>query len=131
MVIGKIYTFLTWYQSVTTVSNLYIFSRKLSDSQMLKISQGEDCKPTEYVDLAWAEIKWELHGKTKIIEIEEKEICNKKESFFFSYGLANWYSCKESCKKVASEATMPSIHNLERHAAVSSWFKEKMFIYLF
>ena len=95
---------------------------------MLKITQGEDCRQTEDVELAWAEIKWELHGNAKIIDVEEKEICNEKKSFFFSFGLANWHSCKEGCKKVALEATMPSIHNFERNAVVSSWFMEKMFM---
>ena len=95
---------------------------------MLKITKGEECMPTEYVEIAWSEIKWELHGKTKVIDVEEKEVCNEKESFFFSFGLASWDRCKEGCTKVALNAKMPSIQNFERNTAVSSWFKEKMFM---
>ena len=96
---------------------------------MLKITKGEECNPTEDVVLAWSDMKWELQGShAKVVDIPENEICNKNRTFFFSFGLANWYNCKEGCKKFTPEASMPSIPNFERNAAVSSWFMEKMFI---
>ena len=129
IILGKLRIFGKWYQSHIKVSNINIFTKKLSYSQMIKITNGDVCKPTEYVGLAWAEIKWELHGnQITVIDIPLKEICNRRNTFFFSFGLVNWYNCKEGCQKVAVEASMPSIQNFERNTAVSSWFMEKMFM---
>ena len=96
---------------------------------MLKITKGQDCSPTEDIVLAWSDMKWKLQGShAKAVDIPENEICNKDRIFFFSFGLVNWYNCKENCKKVSPEASMPSIPNFERNAVVSSWFMEKMFM---
>ena len=96
---------------------------------MLQITKGEECRPSENVELAWDDIKWELHGdQIKVTNIPQKEICNRRQSFFFSFGGANWYNCKEGCQKIAFEAKIPSIQNSEQDAAISSWFMEKMFM---
>ena len=88
-----------WLQSLGTVSNLNIYSRKLSNGEMLQRTGGPKCLDGGDL-MAWADMEWDLVGADIETYPLEGDICSELNTWKFSLQtLVSWAGCKASCAK--------------------------------
>ena len=90
-----------WYQSKQKVSNLNIFSKRLTVAEMTSRTAGKDCGKSDGDYLAWETSEWVLHGKATFGEVSEGELCRKESKLqIFTSPIASWDQCKNLCEKM-------------------------------
>ena len=67
-----------WYQSKNKVSNLNVFSKKLTLSEMETRTSGDDCGKADGDYLAWESAEWTLKGKASFGEVTVEDLCRRE-----------------------------------------------------
>ena len=79
------------------VGNINIFKGSLETSKMKAITNGTLCGlPGDY--LSWKNMKWNLYGDAKFVNISDEEICKKpRKIFVFNSIYYSAKSCNDQC----------------------------------
>ena len=127
VILGKWFFQGKWLQSLGVSSNINIFGRKLSNIEMLLITNGTNCG-LEGDYISWKDMKWENYNSNILkYKIPQTEICNQEKLHKFSLpDNVNWYECQKTCTKFQN-SHMPSLNNHERSLSVANWFMDRMF----
>ena len=64
-----------WYQSRCEVSNLNIFSKKMTLLEMVSRTAGKDCGKADGDYLAWESSEWSPKGKATFGEVTVEDLC--------------------------------------------------------
>ena len=101
ILIGKYWYYPTsWIQSLGVVTNVNIFKRSLSQTEMLRITNSINCRyDGDYV--SWTQMDWEVTGEdVETYEINYEELCanNFKSYKFILTNLQSWFECRDNCK---------------------------------
>ena len=64
-----------WYQCKHRVSNLNIFSKRLTLSEMKSRTAGDDCGKADGDYLDWENSAWVLKGEASLGEVKEEDLC--------------------------------------------------------
>ena len=67
-----------WYQSKNKVSNLNIFSKRMTVSEMVSRTAGDDCNKSDGDYMAWESAQWILKGKASLGEVTVEDLCKKE-----------------------------------------------------
>ena len=103
-----------WLQNRMLVTNLNVYSTRLSVDEMKMITFGEDCGLAEGDILAWESSGWRLEGAASWISVGKEELCEKEETIlFFDQNLWRMSDCQQLCPKLHEKGQMPSIQTEE------------------
>ena len=77
LVIFKLYQGYTgfFYQCKNKVSNLNIFSKQLTLSEMVSRTAGDNCGKADGDYLDWESTEWVMKGKASFGEVTEEDLC--------------------------------------------------------
>ena len=101
-----------WYQSKNKVSNLNIFSKRMTLSEMVSMTAGEDCGKADGDYLAWESAEWVLKGKASFSEVTLKDLCKKESRIqIFTSPTGGLNECKNLCEKM-QQGTMATVRTL-------------------
>ena len=64
-----------WCQTKNKVSNLNIFSKQLTLSEMVSRTAGDNCGKADGDYLAWESTEWVMKGKASFGEVTEEDLC--------------------------------------------------------
>ena len=104
-----------WYQSKNKVSNLNIFSKRMTFSEMVSRTAGEDCGKADGDYLAWESAEWVLKGKARLGEVALEDLCRMESRIqVFTLPIAGLNQCKNLCEKIKS-GTMASVRTLDEY----------------
>ena len=86
-------------QSEVPISNVHVYSRILSDKEMIDFTGPAVCSQ-EGDYLNWNNIELELHGNTTLETVEKEKVCtsgsNQTELFLFTENFS-WETCMDLC----------------------------------
>ena len=84
-----------WYQSKCEVSNLNIFSKKMTLLEMVSRTAGDDCGKSDGDYLAWDISEWLLNGKARLGEVTVEDLCRKESGIqVFTSPIGKMDQCK-------------------------------------
>ena len=90
-----------FYQAKHRVSNLNIFSRKMSLSEMASRTAGDDCRKANGDYLAWESSNWTLHGEARYDDVAEDHLCRRGSRIqVFTAPVAGMEQCQNICEKI-------------------------------
>ena len=90
-----------WYQSKNKVSNLNIFAKRMTFSEMVSRTAGEDCGKADGDYLAWESAEWVLKGKASLGEVAVEDLCRMESRIqVFTSPIAGLNQCKNLCEKM-------------------------------
>ena len=127
LLIGKGFFFGNWIQSLGALTNINIFKRFLPESEMLAITNGQNC--TAKGDfLSWEEMDWEFNGKVDKLSTNTEELCgNNHRSFkFILNGFQTWFDCRDNCRKYKG-SKMASYPDADTNDFNTNWIIKRMF----
>ena len=102
-----------WYQSKNKVSNLNIFSKRLTFSEMVSMTAGGDCGKAVGDYLAWESAEWDLKGKASFSEVTLKDLCKRESRIqIFTSPTGGLNDCRNLCEKMR-QGTMATVRSLE------------------
>ena len=100
-----------WYQCKHKVSNLNIFSKRLSLPEMVIRTSGNNCGKADGDYLAWENSEWVLKGEASMGEVKEEDLCRRASKIqLFTAPVGALDQCQNLCPKVQKGmmATMQS-----------------------
>ena len=101
-----------WYQSKNKVSNLNIFSKRMTLPEMVSWTAGEDCGKANGDYLAWESSKWALKGKASFGEVTVEDLCRRESEIqIFTSPIGSLNQCKNLCEKMQN-GTMATVRTL-------------------
>ena len=101
-----------WYQSKHKVSNLNIFSKRMTLSEMVSMTAGEDCGKADGDYLSWETAQWVLKGKASFSEVTVEDICRRQSRIqIFTSPTGGLNECKNLCEKMQN-GTMAMVRTL-------------------
>ena len=90
-----------WYQTKNKVSNLNIFSKQLTLSEMESRTSGTACGKSDGDYLAWENAEWDLKGKTSFDEVTVEDLCRRESEIqVFTSPFGSLDQCKNLCEKI-------------------------------
>ena len=102
-----------WYQYNQKISNLNIFSKRLTVGEMMSRTAGKECGKSDGDYLAWDTSEWVLHGKAIIGEVSQQELCKKESKLqIFTSPIKSSNQCENLCAKMQN-GTMGRIRTSE------------------
>ena len=95
------------------VSNLNIFSRKMTLAEMVSRTSGGECGKADGDYLDWESSKWVLSGEAKYEKVEVEDLCRKVSKIqVFTAPMPSMKSCRNLCEKMhRGTATRPGSLN--------------------
>ena len=114
-----------WYQVRGRFSNLQIYSRVLSDKEMIRITSNGSVDCFAYGDfLAWNEMKWENVGQIVSGEVDTEKMCTSKKPsrVYFDVNFRNWEWCMQICPKFY-HSRVPSCQDLSEMNTTLQWIR--------
>ena len=127
VVIGKWHYQDRWLQSLGAVTNINIFKRALPESEMLKITNSENCVlDGDY--LSWSQMDWDVTGDVEMYDTNYAELCgnNFKSYKFILTHLQSWYECRDNCR-IYRGSHMASFPDAESNEFNTNWIMKRMF----
>ena len=112
------------YQSESSLSNINVFSSKLTEADMIGITQRGDCT-LEGDYLAWRKMEWSLFGNVTM-EDTEQEMCEKEARFnnmFVFTEEFHWDTCMYLCPKIRN-GRVPGVANTSQVRELTEWTKK-------
>ena len=101
-----------WYQSKNKVSNLNIFSKRMTLPEMVSWTAGEDCGKADGDYLAWESAEWVLKGKASFGEVTVEDLCRtESEIQVFTAPIGELDQCRNICEKMQN-GTMATVRTL-------------------
>ena len=97
-----------WYQSKHKVSNLNIFSKMMSLSEMMRRTDGNDCGKADGDYLSWESAEWVLEGKPSLGEVTVEDLCRRESRIQVFTATVQMDQCQNLCKKM-NNATIPAM----------------------
>ena len=89
-----------WYQCKNKLSNLNIFSKELTLSEMVGRTAGDDCGKADGDYLAWKSAEWELKGEASFGEVTVEDLCRRESRIqLLSSQIGSLDQCQNLCKK--------------------------------
>ena len=108
LLIFKTY-FGVWYQSMHKVSNLNIFSKRMTLAEIERRTAGDDCGKSDGDYLDWESAVWVLKGDARFEEVTVEDLCRKDSRIqVFTALTASLDQCKNTCEKMEN-GTMASV----------------------
>ena len=107
-----------WYQSKNKVSNLNIFSKRMTLPEMVSRTAGDDCGKADGDYLAWESAEWVLKGKASFGEVTVEDLCRKESRIqVFTSPIGQLDECKNLCEKMQNGrmAAMRSTREIDDH----------------
>ena len=107
-----------WYQTKNKVSNLNIFSRQLTFTEMVRRTAGDDCGKADGDYLAWESAEWVLEGAARFGEVSVEDLCRKESrTKLFTSPIGQLDQCQNLCAKmergtIASVSTPNEAQNM-------------------
>ena len=102
-----------WYQSKNKVSDLNIFSKRMTLSEMVSMTAGGDCGKAVGDYLAWESAEWDLKGKASFSEVTLKDLCKRESRIqIFTSPTGGLNDCRNLCEKMR-QGTMATVRSLE------------------
>ena len=97
-----------WYQTKNKVSNLNIFSKRMTFSEMVSRTAGEDCGKADGDYLAWESAEWVLKGKASLGEVAVEDLCRMESRIqVFTSPIGQLEQCKNLCGKMQNGTMSP------------------------
>ena len=94
------------------MSNLNIFSKRLTLSEMVSRTAGDDCGKADGDYLAWESAEWTLKGEASFGEITVEDLCRRGSRIqIFTSLIGSLDQCKNLCEKM-QHGTMASVRTL-------------------
>ena len=110
LLIFKLY-FGFWYQTKNKISNLNIFSKRMTLSEMVSRTAGDDCGKADGDYLAWERAEWDLRGKASLGEVTVEELCRRETKIqVFTSPISGLEKCNNLCRKI-QKGTMATIRS--------------------
>ena len=107
-----------WYQAKHKVSNVNIFSKRLTLSEMVSRTAGADCGKTDGDYLSWETAQWVLKGKTSFAEVSVEDICRRESRIqTFTAPTGGLNQCKNLCEKMPP-GTMASVRTIDEYQEI-------------
>ena len=104
-------------QSESPISNVHVYSRLLTDEEMLNFTGDGACDQHGNF-LAWEDMEWELHGNASIEKLD-RSLCSNPLWFLFLEELT-WPTCMDLCPKI-NKGRAPGISNMMEVKALMKW----------
>ena len=97
-------------QSEASVANLNIYSRGLSELEMVELTSGGKCTEGDLV--GWSSTKWKHTGEVQTLVTEE--LCQQRSSnlVLLPFPLL-WRDCVTTCPRLATGGRLPQVGNLK------------------
>ena len=90
-----------WYQCKNKVSNLNIFSGRLTLHEMVSRTSGEDCGKANGDYLDWESAEWNLKGKANLREVTVEDLCRRESKIqVFTSPISQLDQCRNLCTKM-------------------------------
>ena len=100
LLINKLYMGF-WYQMRSPVSNLNIFSRLMTLSEMVSRTAGDDCGKADGDYLDWEAAQWILKGEASLGEVSVEDLCRRVSKIqVFTIPTDGFDQCKHLCTKM-------------------------------
>ena len=95
------------------MSNLNIFSKRLTLSEMVSRTAGDDCGKADGDYLAWESAEWDLKGKASFGEVTVEDLCRRGSEIqiFTAPAICSLHQCSNLCEKVQN-GTMARVRTL-------------------
>ena len=125
LILGAVFYGGKWVSASNKVTNLNIFSSSLPVEEMKSLTQNEKCvKDGDY--LAWKNMEWILHGKTRLETVDINEPCEAApQANFFLAPFPGWDSCMHLCENFGSRA--PSVTSLGDWIRLRTLLRQKIY----
>ena len=127
IVLGKWFYQDRWLQSLGAVTNLNMYRRLLSASEMIRITNSEDCRlDGDY--LSWSQMDWDVTGEVERYDTSYAELCanNRKSYKFVLSHLQSWYECRANCPMYKG-SYMASAPDRATDEFNKNWIMKRMF----
>ena len=95
-----------WYQPQNKVSNLNIFSKRLTLPEMVSRTAGNDCGKSDGDYLNWESSEWFLKGKASLSQANVG-ICRRESRIQVFTSTGQMDQCKNLCNKIQSGLMAP------------------------
>ena len=91
-----------WMQSKNKVSNVNIFSKRLTLPEMMRRTAGDDCGKADGDYLAWESAEWDLKGKASFSEVTVEDLCRRGSEIqiFTAPEICSLHQCSNLCEKI-------------------------------
>ena len=101
LLIFKAYLGGFWCQSKNKVSNMNIFSKRLTLSEMVSRTAGNDCGKSDGDYLDWESSEWVLKGKASFSEVTVEDLCRRESDIqIFTAPIGKLDQCMNHCEKI-------------------------------
>ena len=90
-----------WYGVKHKVSNLNVFSKRMTLAEMESRTAGNDCGKVDGDYLAWESAEWTLKGTASYGEVTAEDLCRRESDIqIFTSPIGSLDQCKNLCEKI-------------------------------